>query len=56
MSKVYMGLGMYNIPNQFSDVPFDSCVEVDESVRTQFEQSPIELMWDGTQLIPWVLE
>jgi hypothetical protein len=56
MSKVYMGLGFYDIPNQFSDAPFDSSVEVDAVIKQQFEDSAIVLTWDGTQLVPFVIE
>ncbi len=56
MSSEYMGLGFYDIPNQFSIAPFDGCIEVDSSVRTQVENSTITLVWDGTQLVPLVLE
>lgn len=52
---IYMGLGFYNIPNQFSDMPFDSCIEVDVSVEEQFDASTEVLCWDGTKLIPLVI-
>lgn len=50
-----MGLGFYDIPNQFSDTPFESCIEVDASIKTQFEQATEIQMWDGTNLVPLVI-
>ena len=55
MSSVYMGLGFYDIPNRFESVPFDSCVEVDSSVKDIFESSTDVLTWDGFKLTPLVI-